>query len=521
MRRLVSALVVTAALAAPLGAQGFPVADPVLERLWRLGMDSSQVAPLAQVLLDSLGPRLTGTPGMRGAQDWLVKTYGAWGVPATLEQYGTWRAWRRGTSHIDLLQPRVRSLEGTLLAWSAGTKKGRPVEGGVVVFPEFADSAAFRRWLPGVKGKFVLVSFPEPTCRPDDHLERYARRETFERLVKQRDSARTAFNNRPWSAGVQPNDLPGILERAGAVGVVTTLWSRGWGVNKIFRGRTELVPTVELSCEDYGLVWRLAERNQGPVLRVAADAEWLGEVPAFNVIATIRGTERPDEYVVLSAHFDSWDGASGATDNGTGTVMMLEAMRLLRLAYPAPKRTIVVGHWGGEEQGLNGSRGWMAAHPEVVAGLQALFNQDNGTGRVRRISTEGLVHAGEAFGRWLARLPTALTDSLQLAVPGTPSGGGSDNASFICAGAPAFGLGALDWAYGQYTWHTNRDTYDKVVLDDLKQNATLVAMLAYLASEDPERIPRDRRIMPADQRGQPRPWPECVAPVRNWAEYRR
>jgi Zn-dependent M28 family amino/carboxypeptidase len=267
---------------------------------------------------------------------------------------------------------------------------------------------------------------------------------------------------------------------------------------------------VELSCEDYGLVFRLAEHGQGPVLRVNADAESLGEIPVFNTIAEIRGTEKPDEYVVLSAHFDSWDGASGATDNGTGTVTMMEAMRILKTAYPSPKRTILVGHWSGEEQGLNGSRAFAKDHPEIVSGMQVLFNQDNGTGRIRNVSGQGLSRAGESLTRWFARIPTELTSEIDFTFPGVPGGGGSDYASFICAGAPAFGLGSLSWDYGTYTWHTNRDTFDKIVFDDLKENATLVAMLAYLASEDPERVSRERRsVMPADPQGRPREWPAC------------
>jgi Zn-dependent M28 family amino/carboxypeptidase len=267
--------------------------------------------------------------------------------------------------------------------------------------------------------------------------------------------------------------------------VVASRYEGGWGVRKVFFTRNERAPALDLACEDYALLARLAANGQGPVLRVRADAEALGTVPTFNTVAEVRGAEKPDEYVVLSAHFDSWDAASGATDNGTGTVTMLEAMRLLRLAYPRPKRTILVGHWTSEEQGLNGSRAFVEDRPEVVRGLQALFNQDNGTGRIENVSAAGLVGAGEAWGRWASRLPLELTRSIRFSFPGSPAGGGSDNASFVCAGAPSFNLGSGSWDYGTYTWHTNRDTYDKVSFDDLRMNATLVAVLAYLASEDP------------------------------------
>lgn len=525
--RLVALALGAAALASvsTLPAQTLAVESPVIRRIWAEGMDSSRAGRFAQTLTDSIGPRLTGTPGIEAGQRWLVRTYQQMGVTARNERYGTWKGWRRGVTHVDLVAPRVRSLDATMLAWSPGTKG--VVEGGVIELPDVADSAAFRRWLPQARGKYVLTSFPEPTCRPDSNWKEWALPETFERMTSEREAARTRWNARMQRLGVSARDLPQALEAAGARGVLTSLWSRGWGVEKVFQARTERVPTLGLSCEDYGLVHRLAANGQAPVLRVQADAQALGEVPVFNTIAEIRGSERPDEYVLLSAHFDSWDGASGATDNATGTVTMLEAIRILRKAYPTPKRTILVGHWSGEEQGLNGSRAFAADHPEVVNGLQASFNQDNGTGRVTTISMQGFTGAGPHFARWFTRLPTELTRHITLQLPGLPGGGGSDYASFVCHGAPAFSLSSLSWDYGTYTWHTNRDTYDKISLDDLKMNATLTAMLTYLAAEDPERLPRERRELFAAAtangsapRG-PQSWPTCGTPARTSGESTR
>jgi hypothetical protein len=391
---------------------------------------------------------------------------------------------------VDLISPRVRSLEGMMLAWSPGTN-GKPVQGPVVVLPMAADTAAFTAMLPQVKGKFVLASAPQPTCRPDDNWQRWAEPASFDRLKAQRDSITKDFDKRLAAAGARGGTLHKKLEQAGALGVLTSLWSQGWGVTKIFSTTAEKVPVFDVSCEDYGLLWRLAERNQGPVVRVTADAQFLGEQPVFNTVAELKG-EKADEYVMLSAHFDSWDGGSGATDNGTGTITMMEALRLLKLAYGTPKRTILVGHWGGEEQGLNGSHAFVEDHPEVVKGLQALFNQDNGTGRIANVSTSGFLGAVPNYTQWLAQLPSQLTQGLTISLPGSPAGGGSDHASFVCAGAPGFSLGATGWNYGDYTWHTGRDTYDKIVFDDLKKNATMTAMLAYLAAEDPDFTARDK-----------------------------
>src|SRR5690606_38044900 len=148
------------ALAPPAAAQQFTTDDPVLQRIWQLGMDGSRSEQYMQVLLDSIGPRLNGSPGHKSGNDWLVRTYGELGIEARNEQYGTWKGWRRGVSHIDLVAPRVRSLEGQMLAWSPGTKN-RPVEAPAVIVPDLADSAAFARWMPQVKGKHVLISFPQ------------------------------------------------------------------------------------------------------------------------------------------------------------------------------------------------------------------------------------------------------------------------------------------------------------------------------------------------------------------------
>lgn len=490
-------------------AQTFATEDPVLQRIWRLGMDSSHVYRLAQTLTDSIGPRLTGSPGQKAAHDWAVAQYRNWGVTARSEQYGTWRGWRRGVTHVDLIAPRVRTLEATLLAWSAGTRGA--VEGPVIVLPELTDSASLAAWLPQARNKFVAISFAEPTCRPNRQLQEFAvSTQWWDQFRMERDSARARYNRRVAGFARTANNLRSQLEAAGARGVLQSNWSQDYGVNKIFGADTDRIPTVDLSCEDYGLVYRLAKNHQGPVVRVNATSEFLGDMPTFNTIAEIRGSTKPNEYVMMSAHYDSWDGSSGATDNATGSVTMMEAMRILKLVYPNPKRTILVGHWSGEEQGLNGSRAFAKDHPEIVAGLQVLFNQDNGTGRVQNISAQGLVGAGAHLASWLSRVPNEIGQHIRLTVPGSPGGGGSDYASFICAGAPAFNLSSLDWGYGTYTWHTNRDTFDKIVIDEVKNNAVLTAMLVYLASEDPVTVPRDRRTsMPRGFNGQTQTWPVC------------
>ncbi len=347
-------------------SQTFATDDPVIERMWEEGIGNSQTQRLAQALMDSIGPRLAGSPEFDAAGVWLLAMYGEWGVPARKEEYGTWRGWRQGTLHVDLVAPRVQTLEAELLAYSPGN--GGPVEGEVVVVPPDLSVETLPQWLETVAGKFVLTAPPEPMCRAPQELERFARAETVERV----DSLRSATAREYWDrvrtiaggrrAGVR------ALEDAGAAGILTSRWSGGWGVNKVFDTGTRSVPAVDLSCEDYGLLFRMADRGQAPRIRMDARSEDLGEVPQFNIIAEIRGSELPDEYIVLSAHLDSWHAGTGATDNGTGTITMLEAMRILNETYPSPRRSIIVGHWGAEEMGLIGSRSFVEDHPAARGG---------------------------------------------------------------------------------------------------------------------------------------------------------
>ncbi len=493
-------------------AQSFRSADSVIRRMWQVGIDQSQVERLGQVLIDSIGPRLSGSPGFAAAVGWLEKTYQGFGISAKREQYGTWRGWQQGAVHMQLIAPRVQNLDVELLAWSPGTPGGRATEGEAVVIPALADAAAAVEWLKSVKGKFVLISAPEVMCRAPQELDRLARPTTIARITAQRTEARrlaTARMNALALPGTPSGSAMQRLEDAGVIGIGTTLWSGGWGVNKIFGAVSERVPSLDLSCEDYGLLYRLASNRQGPRIRMLVESQATpAEVPMFNVVAEIKGTELPNEYVVLGAHLDSWHGATGATDNGTGTLTMLEAMRIIKETYPNPRRTIIAGHWGGEEQGTIGSLAFNEDHKDVIAGLQVAFNQDNGTWRVETLEGQGFLKASANLARWVSQLPAEMTDSVKLQLPGPQANSGSDHTSFICRGAPAFRLQSNYPEYRQYTWHTNRDTFDKIVFDDLKQNATMAAMLAYAASEDRERTSREQAVL-SGAGGAARAWPTC------------
>ncbi|UEG52235.1 M20/M25/M40 family metallo-hydrolase [Mucilaginibacter daejeonensis] len=488
--------------------------NSVIDQIVKEGNENSQLEKLAHELLDGIGPRLVGTPQMLKANEWALAKYKNWGISARNEKWGEWRGWERGISHIDMVYPRVKSLEATQLAWSPGMGN-QTVTAELVILPEVADSVAFKAWLPKVKGKFVMISMAQPTGRPDYNWQEYATKEEFEKMKAARTAQTTAWQQRIKNTGYTAKTLPVALEEAGAAAVIINNWSAGFGVDKIFGANTKKVPTIDIALEDYGLLYRLTESGMKPKISIHTESKELGVVPTYNTIAEVKGSSKANEYVMLSAHFDSWDGGTGATDNGTGTLTMMEAMRILKKVYPKPKRTILVGHWGSEEQGLNGSRAFVEDHPEIVKNLQALFNQDNGTGRVVNLSGQGYAKAGEYLTRWLNAAPSYLRDSVKTSFPGAPGGGGSDFASFVAVGAPGFSLSSLSWSYGNYTWHTNRDTYDKIVFDEVRRNAILTAIMIYMASEDPEHTSTERAPLGNNPRtGQPMKWPEQTKATR-------
>lgn len=482
--------------------------DKMVDKIVKEANDNSKLEMLAHELMDEIGPRLVGSPQMKQAHDWAVEKYASWGISAENQEWGKWRGWERGITHIDMVEPRLSTLHGRQLAWSPSTSK-KGVTAQVIILPKAKDSSDFQKKLSQVKGKFVLVSKNEPTGRPDQNWKKWATDKSRKKMQKKQKETDSLWRDRIRKTGYTSRELPQVLEDAGAAGIVSSYWSKGFGANKVFGARTQEIPSVDIALEDYGVLYRLAENGTTPKLKVVAQSRDLGEVPTFNTIARIEGSEKPEEYIILSAHFDSWDGGTGATDNGTGTILMMETMRILKKLYPNPKRTIIAGHWGSEEQGLNGSRAYVKDHPKIVKNIQASFNQDNGTGRVKNISGQGFLYAYDYIRRWLDPVPQEIKGEIKTSFPGSPARGGSDYASFVAADAPAFSLSSLSWSYWNYTWHTNLDTYDKIVFDDVRNNVILTAIMTYMASEDPETTSRQKAVLPTDHRtGKPATWPK-------------
>jgi len=252
-----------------LGSFAFAQEQSTIEDIIKEAQENSQLENLAQELLDGIGPRLVGTPQMKNAHDWAVEKYKQWGIQARNESFGTWRGWERGISHIDMLQPRVQSLRGTQLAWSPTTsKKGVTAE--VITLPIVNTPEEFTSWLSNVKGKIVLISRMEPTGRPDYNWEKFATEDSFEKMKSERSEMYKDWNTNLKNAGYNSRTIVKVLEDAGAVGLVSSNWSRGFGTSKIFSARTKAIPTVSLELEDYTLLYRLAARGQKPLINITA-----------------------------------------------------------------------------------------------------------------------------------------------------------------------------------------------------------------------------------------------------------
>ena len=229
-------LLITAVLALGICFNSLNAQDknPVIESIIKEANENSQLENLAHEMLDVIGPRLVGTPQMQQAHDWAVEKYKSWDVTARNEKWGEWRGWERGITHIDMISPRVQSLRGTQLAWNPSTSE-KGITADVITLPEnIKDSLSFQKWLPNVKGKFVMVSMKQPTGRPDYNWEEFATEDSFQKMKDERNEQSKEWRANIGRTGFTTRSIIPILEAAGAAGIVASYWSKGFGVNKIF-----------------------------------------------------------------------------------------------------------------------------------------------------------------------------------------------------------------------------------------------------------------------------------------------
>jgi carboxypeptidase Q len=486
-------LLASLALAAPLRAQttvdtagaGVLIAEAV---------ERSEVMETLRHLSDVIGPRLSGTPAMRRANEWTAQQFRSYGLRAAMEPFDFGVTWERGPLSLRIVQPFDRAITGHSWAWTVGTD-GKTRKGPVVLV-DLSTPDSLARYRDRVRGAWVLPRASNPVWNPDGPPQSA---EDSQRVAAIRDAraALTADTSAP--AVLQRRqfqiDLPYVLKAAGAMGtLVDGAKEHGLMTMSGSPNRVAPLPNVVISHEDYTLLERLIRQGLTPRLEGRVE-NTLGQssVKQWNTVAEIRGSGLPGQVVILGAHLDSWDLGTGVTDNGAGSMVVLEAARVIARSGLKPRRTIRFILFGGEEQGLIGSRAYAAAHAAEADSVQAVLVIDNGTGRIVGQALQGRTDLEETWRALLA--PVAHLDA---ATVRDAMKRGTDHLSFAFYGIPSFNFDQDPRGYF-HTHHSESDTYDKAVADDLAQASAVMAVTAYGLANLPELLPRG-----------PKPGPEQI-----------
>ncbi len=542
---------VAAASVAPLAAQE-KVDVATIERIKTEAMDHSQVMDIMSWLTDVYGPRLTWSPNARKAADWSVMELKKWGVAdAHLEPWSTplGIGWQTARFSLQAVSPNPFLLEAVPRAWSAGTN-GRVT--GPALRVEVGCFAELKQQYTG-KLKNAFLMFTAPVATPVTEFTAYASRRSDEELAAlatppdpsaapggRRGGAPNGGATAPVISAVCQQEAAaaqaagrggrGFARGFNVNGDSTALrWLQQQGAAAILMGGTgrsnsvggdiatdngasrlkgaPQLPFVHVATESYGRVARMLERNIPVVLELEmANHFFPADSTSFNIIGDIPGTDPKlkDEVVMIGGHFDSWHGGTGATDNGAGAGVMLEAMRILKALDLHPRRTIRIGLWTGEEQGLYGSCAYTrqhfgyadstSFHPTAEQGrLAAYFNLDNGSGKIRGVYNQGNAAVAPIFDAWMG--PFKAIGMNMTTINNT---GSTDHIAFDNLGLPAFQFVQDGLDYGQRTHHTNQDVYERLQPDDLMFNSAVLAAFAWQAAQRDEILPRKPAPYSAD-----------------------
>ncbi len=484
------------------------------------GINRSKVMEPLGVLTDEIGSRLTGSPSLKQAAQWTRAKLAEWGMQdAHIESYAPFgRGWTFEKSSLRMVSPVNVELPAIPKAWTSGTAstiRGR------ALYAKLETEEDLQKWRGKLDGAILLLS-PLHQSRP--HLKPDATRYSDEQLT---DLAKIDLNTSQF-AGRDPTRLTRrfefekklnafLIEEKVAVVLSTsprddgTILVQSGGSYKL--GEPDAPPSLVVMAEAYNRMLRLLEKDKVVELEVDVKASFLEEDPqaAVNVLAEIPGSDKKDEIVMVGAHLDSWHGATGATDNAAGVSIAMEAMRLLNVLGFKPRRTIRIGLWSGEEQGLLGSRAYVSktfavrGEPVDAKGLPSFFgrssgpltlkpqhskvsvyfNMDEGGGKIRGIFTEGNAAVKPVFDAWFLPFNDLGANTVSLRKVQ-----GSDHQSFDNVGLPGFHFmqDALD--YETRTHHTNVDVYDKVQKGDMMQAAIILASFVAHAANREEMLPR-------------------------------
>jgi carboxypeptidase Q len=448
-------------------------------------MNRSEVMRNLQYLSDVIGPRLSGSPAMRRANQWTAERFKSYGLSAWLEPYQFGVTWQRGSSSLRLLAPFTRAITAHSWAWTEGT--GGKTLSGPVVATDLSTPESLAVYRDKVKGAWVLTRAPYPTWNPDGPP---MTGEDSLRLQEQRKFRASPFADTSQAAVAARRqfqiDLPYVLKAEGALGtLVDGAKEHGLMTMSGSPNRLSPLPSLVISHEDYSLLHRLIGAGVLPRLEGRVENRLTRDpVQQWNTVAEIRGSEWAGQAVILGAHLDSWDLGTGVTDNGTGSMVVLEAARVLAKSGLKPKRTIRFILFSGEEQGLLGSRAYAGAHAKEADSIQAVLVLDNGTGAITGQALQGRKDLEGLWRQLLAPVASLGADSVREATKS-----GTDHLSFLPYGIPGFNFDQLSRGYN-HTHHSQSDTYDKAVPEDLKQASAVMAVTAYELANLPELLPR-------------------------------
>jgi hypothetical protein len=518
-------------------AQTAAATSDINAQIRKEAMENSQIMRTVHFFTDVYGPRLTGSPNHKAAAEWAAKQMTAWGMEnAALEPWNFGHpGWVNERAAGFITAPVRDSLVFEVLAWTPGTERAVTGQAFQMILPDRPTQEELTAYFNGIRaqigGKMVLmgrpatipVSFDPPSKRISDEV------------IKQRLDPNAAPAPRPTPpATPQPNRTPKPGQLTGLqigeqldkflldnkVAVRINDAGREHGQIRAFNHRsfdvTKTVPTVVMRNEDFGRISRLLAGNNAVSLEFDIRNRTISEgTTSYNTVGEIVGTDKKDEVIMLGGHLDSWHAATGATDNAVGCAIMMEAARILKTLNVKPRRTIRVALWSGEEQGLLGSQAYVAKHfgsfenpTPNYAKFGGYFNIDSGTGRARGMSVFGSPETASI-------LREAVAPFADLGVEGVLNTrsrglGGSDHTSFNQAGLPGIGVMQDPIEYGTHTWHTNLDTYERIVEDDVKKAAIVIASAVYQLAMRDELLPRLKReempAPPADETA-PRPTP--------------
>lgn len=494
-----------------------PIDLDALYLIKREGLDRSQIMDVMSWLTDVHGPRLTGSPNLQRAADYASERLRDWGLPnITQEVWGQFgQGWTNDRFYAHALEPQAYPLVGYAKAWTPGTD-GTVV--GEAVHVAIETDADFDRYRGQLAGKFVLTAavpeapalFDAPARRyTDDELaalttqppprRRPQRRRRGDREFPQRRMA--FFVEERVAALLEPGPNPST--RSGETGAV---WVQSGGSRS--PDGPAVAPQIVLQTEHYGRIARTLDKDLPVTLELQVRNTFHTEtLDAFNLIAEIPGTDKAEEVVMLGAHFDSWHAGTGATDNAAGSAVMMEAMRILKAIGLPMRRTVRVALWTGEENGLLGSRAYVATHfgnPRTMeltpehGRLSGYFNMDNGTGLIRGVYLQGNETIAPVFDAWMEPLK-----SLGMTTLSIRNTGGTDHLAFDALGLPGFQFIQDPVEYRTRTHHTNLDLYERAQPTDLMHNAVIVASFIYHAANREQLLPRKPLPQPTTEGRRP------------------